>query len=580
MGYNINDLLPFTDDKSGNFLDFALKTGHPIITDYSRIDREIVVKDNMIMLGKYKKKIKITSIDELKKIFLDLIRMIYNIQLNIMDYVWSRHEPIVCSWDSNRKEQLNNLADQHKEMWLLLAHQLVFDVLYDKYLKDSPQLTLNEYCESHIDFNWDSSITKKIAGKKANELGNTPDTYIECIKLALAQIKYKVDDAFDGYGFEKSHFIQKLKTSIEFINVHKADFTNIKTPTEKVEKLNAYKNIIVSIEELAAIEAIMDDSKKLNFEPKHYIDNLLRELVKAKNRSIKALRAEITKEVNIKNNPALKEDAKKFGVNPDKYLERVGTVNDFFKTDWKRYKHEWDFLYYNRYMITARQYDRNFGIDRVKRSYYYGHFVRDFDAYDRFAERLLPKDSDKGYEYFRKSMDFYHLERYKRLDYIYKLAVKMESIGLTDIDREHFLIKRFHPCVFWPLLDNENNCLRYHDKPKYYLPLLFIEESWLKKENFDNQPLFDEYNLVRAKAYELFEYHFNFASEDYDDIENFIRTHYNLSKYHTPKKEWYNPDKRSRNQTMRIQNADIINKALFWDSDKRLPAKWASPNKE
>ena len=58
MAYNINDLLPFTDDKSGKFLDFALKTGHPIITDYSRIDIEIVVKDNMIMLGEYKKKIK------------------------------------------------------------------------------------------------------------------------------------------------------------------------------------------------------------------------------------------------------------------------------------------------------------------------------------------------------------------------------------------------------------------------------------------------------------------------------------------------------------------------------------------
>ena len=580
MGYNINDLLPVTDNKSGKFLDFALKTGHPIITDYSQIDREIVVKNNKIMLGDYKKKIKISSIDELKKIFFSLIRMIYNIQLNITDYVLSGHDPVIRSWDFKQTEQLNNRADQHKEMWLLLAHQLVFDVLYDKYLKNSPQLTLNEYCESYIDFNWDSSITKKIAEKKANELGNTPDTYIECIKLALAQIKYKVEDDFNECSFEKSFFIQKLKTSMKFINVHKADFAEIKTPEEKVKKLKAYKNLIVSVDELAAIEAIMEDAKKLNYEPEHYIDNLLRELIKAKNRSAKALRAEITKEVNIKNNPSLKEDAKKFGVNPDKYLERVGTVNDFFKTDRKRYKHEWDYLYYNRYMITARQYDRNFGLDRVKRSYYYGHFDKDFKAYDHFAERLLPKDSDKSYEYFRKSMDFYHLERYKRLDYIYKLAVKMERIGLTDITREHFLVKRFHPCIFCPLMDNENNSLRYDDKLKYYLPLLFIEESWLKKEKLDNQPLFDEYNLVRAKAYELFKYHFEFMSEDYDDIVGFIRTHYNLSNYHTQKKEWYNLDKPSRNQTKRIQNADIINKALFWDSDKRLPAKWAYPNKE
>ena len=575
MVYNINDLLSVTDDKNGKFIDFALKTGHPIITDYSRIDREIVVKDNIILLGDYKEKIKITSIDELKKTLLDLIKMIYNIQLNIMDYICSKHEPIIRSWDANTKEHLSNLADQHKEMWLLLAHQLVFDILYDKYLKESPQLTLNEYCESHIDFNWDNSIAKKVAGKKADELGNTPDTYIECIKLALAQSKYKVAD-----GFEKMLFTQKLKTSIEFINVHKVDFAIIKTSKEKVEKLKAYKKISLTVEELAVIEAIMEDAKKLNFEPDHYIDNLLRELIKAKNRSTKALRSEITKEVNIKNNPALRADAEKFGVNPDKYLERIGKVNGFFQTDRKKYKHEWDYLYYNRYMITSRQYDRTFGIDRVKRSYYYGHFVRDFGAYDRFAERLLPQNSDKGYEYFRRSMDFYHLERYKRLDYIYKVAVKMESIGLTGIDREHFLVKRFHPSVYWPLMDNENNRLRYDNKIKYYLPLLFIEESWLEKAKIDKQPLFDEYNLVRAKVYELFNYTYDFDSEDYDDMEIFIRTHYNLSNYHTQKKEWYNSDKRSRSQTMRIQNADVVNKALFWDSEKRIPVQWLFSNKE
>ena len=109
MDYNINDLLPCTDDKNDKFLDFVLKSGHPIITDYSKIDREIIVKDNMIMFGDYKKKIKITSIDQLQKIFLDLISMIYKIQLNTMDYIWGSHETLVRSWDSNRKKQLNNL---------------------------------------------------------------------------------------------------------------------------------------------------------------------------------------------------------------------------------------------------------------------------------------------------------------------------------------------------------------------------------------------------------------------------------------------------------------------------------------
>ena len=571
----MDDLLPVTDDKTGRFFDFALKTGHPLITDYSRINRELVVKDHKALLGDYKKKRKVTSIEELKKIFLCLIYSTYYVQLNITDYVWRQYGEKDVFGDSNLEEHLNNLTEQHKEMWLLLAHQLVFDVLYDKYLKASPRLTLNEYCESHIDFNWDNSIIKKIAGDKADALGNNSDSYIECMKGALAEIKYKVEKSFD-----ETSFILKLKPSIEFINAHKVEFANIKTSNEKVDKLNDYKKISVTGEEFAVIEALMEDAKKLDLEPEDYIDSLLRELIKAKNRSTKALRSEITKEANIKNNPALKKDAEKFGVNPDKYLERVGKVNDCFQTDRKRYKHEWDYLYYNRYMITARQYDRTFGIDRVKRSYYYRHFERDFMAYDRFVERLLPKDGDSGYEYFRKSMDFYHLERYKRLDYIYKLAVKMESIGLTDVDREHFLVKGFHPLVLRLFIDNENNRLYYDSKTKYYLPLLFIEEAWLKKSKFDDKLLFVEYNLVRAKVRELFKYEFDFSSEDYNDMESFIRDHYNLSKYHTFKKDWYNLKKSSRNQTTRIQNADVINKALFWDSDKRVPVQWLSPNNE
>lgn len=579
MSYNINDLHPIVDEKSGKFLDFALKTGHPIITDYSRIDREIVVKDNLLTFGNQKKKVKIDSIDHLGEIFLDLIRMIYKIQLNITDYAWSENEPLVHSWNSNRKKHLNDLAEEHNEIWLLLARQLVFDVLYDKYIKASPQLTLNEYCERHIDFNWDSSLIQKIAGKKTNELGNNPDKYIECMKLGLAKINYKKKLAFERDNFEKMPFIQKLKPSIDFINVHIEEFSKI-DPIEKVAKLNTYKKTAVTVEELAAIEALMEDVKTLNFDLEDYIDDLLIELIKAKDRFTKGLRAQIIKEVNIKNNSALKNTAKKFGVNPDKYLERVGTVNEVFKTDLKRYKHEWDYIYYNRYMITARQYDRHFGIDREKRSYYYNHFVRDFNAYDCFAERLLPKDCDTGYEYFRKSMDFYHLERYKRLDYIYKLAVKMESIALTDINKDYFLVKRFHPCVFRPLMDNENNCPRYSHNHKYYLPLLFIEEMWLKKENLDSQKLFLEYNILRAKAYELFQYHFYFDSKDYDDMARYVRNHYNLSNYHTPKKAWYNEEKKSRAQTIRIQNADIINKALFWNSDERIPTKWESPHKE
>ena len=73
--YKFEELLPILD-QNGVFIDFALKSGHPIITDYSRIDREIIVKNNGIMFGDIKKKSKIIHIDELIKIVSKYILMV------------------------------------------------------------------------------------------------------------------------------------------------------------------------------------------------------------------------------------------------------------------------------------------------------------------------------------------------------------------------------------------------------------------------------------------------------------------------------------------------------------------------
>jgi hypothetical protein len=174
-------------------------------------------------------------------------------------------------------------------------------------------------------------------------------------------------------------------------------------------------------------------------------------------------------------------------------------------------------------------------------------------------------------------MDYYHLEIYKRLDFIYKLAIRMETIGLTSIDRNHFLVKRFHPGVFSPSIDIENNRLKYYEKVKYYRPLLFMEILWMEKKQFDNNiennDIWVEYNIVRAKAYEFFQYNYEFDSNDYKDISDFIRNHYDVCSYHERTKIWNgNGKKISEEQKKYIKNILEINEALFWKSPKREPS--------
>lgn len=92
------------------------------------------------------------------------------------------------------------------------------------------------------------------------------------------------------------------------------------------------------------------------------------------------------------------------------------------------------------------------------------------------------------------------------------------------------------------------------------------EDKWVK------------YYFIRAKIYELFKYHFQFVSDDYDDISDFINKHYNILQYHEPKKIWIQEDKKHKvDRERRVTKALEINEALFGKSDKRYPQKWEAP---
>ena len=179
---------------------------------------------------------------------------------------------------------------------------------------------------------------------------------------------------------------------------------------------------------------------------------------------------------------------------------------------------------------------------------------------------LLPVDGDTDYDYFVKTMDYYHLEIYKRLDFIYKLADSLDAVGLGDANEKQLLFRRFHPSVFWPTQNKDSDYLGYDDRVKYYKPLLFMEEQW-QRDNYPPQTLssiWETCNFIRAKAYELFIYNYQFNSDDYKSIRNFIVKYYNVPKYFNESKTWTTlvyPKKRERKNL--IQLVLSINDSLF-----------------
>ena len=319
------------------------------------------------------------------------------------------------------------------------------------------------------------------------------------------------------------------------------------------------------------------DARKLKVDPYDYYCFIVCAFVNAKNAMRRVMYEEIKREVKIKNNPALKGDMKKLAINPEKYLVH-------FSSPRMKRKCDWDYIYYNcnHKLITCKQYKRNISSRIKSRNYPYDDIVDDFGYYDNYLTNIMPKPDDTNEDYYRKTMDYYHLEVYKKIDFAYKLAVRLEDESLI-IDKNHFLVKRFTPVVVYPFV--KDGQLYFGEKQKYYRPLIFIEDEWQKQGMFDhtaNYALSLQYHLVRAKAYELFNYQFAFIFDDYDDIAGFLRGRDddNIVSYHDKDKKWFVPEKEKlKDQTARIKKAQMILEALFWKSEKREPVEWKKPEK-
>lgn len=298
----------------------------------------------------------------------------------------------------------------------------------------------------------------------------------------------------------------------------------------------------------------------------------------SENTIYKKLRDSMEYDYNLMKYSELQEELIELGIHLEKYDKRYRTEKKSIK---KNPKYIWDYLFYNRYMITYRQFRRQPMRDSNTS---YETFFSELKDYNDFVKKLLPIENESPQKYFNKSMDYYYLESYKRIDFMLKLAGAMPKMGITEVDREHFLVKRFHPRVLLPYVENDMLRIEY-SKNNYYRPLFQIEEmihEQMQGENrFDHIVYADQllkYNIVRAKTFELFMYHNEYISSDYKDIKDFVQRCYNMRSYHESSEiwkiiegsNWKKMDAATKKQMKSIiHNFDQINGALFWKSPNR-----------
>jgi len=281
--------------------------------------------------------------------------------------------------------------------------------------------------------------------------------------------------------------------------------------------------------------------------------------------------------------PGLTAQVEMLGVDPKKYDEynNPSLRNNPYS---KRPKYLWDHLYYNFCMnLTKKQYRRQ--LTRKNRNYPYEVIINDLNEYNSLVAKLLPVDNESPQKYFEMSMDYYHLESYKRVDFMFKLQDYLTQMGIHEIDKDCFPIKRFIPSVLVPYVENGKLC--FGEKQKYYRPLLFAEDALFSGENYTYDynieffAILQKCQIIRAKAYELFMYHCEFISEDYFEIKNFLSHSYNMRAYHESNYIWKDIEGKNWKQIGKAEKTQFketfklfmsINDALFWKSPDRTTA--------
>lgn len=322
------------------------------------------------------------------------------------------------------------------------------------------------------------------------------------------------------------------------------------------------------------------------------------------------------KHSNMIANTSLKSEVSALGFDSENYIEFFKPPEKDSPTQ-KRSKLFWDFVFYNSDLLSGIQYNRRkLKPTNESPNYRYEDKINDFKFFHKFAGAILSPhritydecnkkmggDKNKGIpisifndpndkrqesaeDFFVKIMEYYYLESYKRIEFMLKYANYLKDTDESKIDDTYLaVLKRFHPIVVCPKIDSNNN-IEYTQKYNYYRPMLLVEAKLLDKVFIEGSDIVSEvsqlanYQLIRAKAYELFRFHAKFTPSDYEEIKQFIEGSYNLRTYHESVKidEYLDPVNKSGQATPKtkkiIRTFIELNNVLFPDSDKRKENK-------
>lgn len=475
--------------KNDDFFTFILNDGMAKYIDYSALNTKFIWSEDLKTFDTGGEKEKISSISDLRKICTELVLEMKDIVLgnikfeDVKNFLRKKYINNSGVLSVLEEEKINNVLpdifDIKSEDTELLVNQLMFDILYDKYLEDT-EMTLKEFCDEHFYYDYRGNWKR--------------------------------------------------------------------------------------------IKDFKDDRSAAN----------------TKNTIYKTMRSQIEKYIKIMSAPAKMEDLNKYVLDTDFYFEDINTLNKRFETTEKKPKWVWDLLYYNHILPAFKQFRRDFWEDNEESQRKY---VRELNDYDKFVQTAFkPKEGDDR-DYFLKSMSFYYLESISYLEYMYKLAERMERDGINNFDKYNLSVQQFYIDVSCPVVIEEDDYqnLYFIEKRNNYAPCLFITENWLHRSDYkldreENNPFsYDTgINVVRAQAYELFKYHYKFTSDDYKEISEFIRTDYNvLDTYYKKDKIWNNikeDEPISYEQEMRIKDLQTISNAVFKKVNKKYITEWLNSN--
>jgi hypothetical protein len=430
-------------------------------------------------------------------------------------------------------EHFTSYKFKYQEAVHLFMDQGIFDILYSKYLSDNlPHITLYEYCNKHVRYDL-GKLMEKTKKRKESEVNINSKNNLDGTETAT-------DVFFKCLNDE----IEKLRISAKFIKLE--------------EKSHALENMRLILTE--KIDEKSKNKKGHSEKCLKLLDEYLADFVehdvfkKERDTIYRTIINQITHEKEMMNAPILREEYLKNGIDFDKFFKDFFTLNERFKKDEEKPKYIWDYFYYHSIpdLIISKPFKRNFRRDK---NILYQTFIDDFKRYDSFVESILPKDADNDEDYFNESMEFYYLERYNKLDFIYRLAACVKNIDLTGIEKDRPLVEMLFQGVFWP---NMNKLFEE-----------MLQERYNQKVKRPENKVYDDLNLInklfsfKVAVYELFKLSYVFVPDNYEEISNFIRIRYNMQSYHVKDKDWSDNNRPGEVNKILINNVEKITKALF-----------------